>query len=325
MYRSVFVRGLSLVACLSFGVATASAQANYPNRTITMVVPLPAGGTADLLARIAAEQIRNVLGQSAVVENRPGGVGGLIGPESVFKAAPDGYTLLCAPQLTFSIANVLNPKMSFDTRAFEPVSVLAAYPAILLVRPDLPVSNTAELIAYAKANPGKLNYGSQGKGQIAHLAMEQLMHMTKIQMVHIPFRGSAPAITALLGGQIDVLPDLLPVTKALIEAGKIRLLGVASDKRLKPFPNAPTIAETLPGFEADTWMGVVAPPGTPKEITRKISDAIGQAFRSPEVHARIAALDVEPLGTTPEGMTELIQKSAARWTPLIAAAKITFE
>jgi tripartite-type tricarboxylate transporter receptor subunit TctC len=325
MCCSTLGRWIFLAACLSFGFDSASAQTNYPNRTITMVVPLPAGGTADLLARIAAEQIRNVLGQSVVVENRPGGVGGLVGTESVFKAAPDGYTLLCAPQLTFSIANVLNPKMSFDTRSFEPVSVLAAYPAILLVRPDLPVNNTAELIAYAKANPGKLNYGSQGKGQIAHLAIEQLMYMAKIELVHIPFRGSAPAITALLGGQIDVLPDLLPVTKALIEAGKIKLLGVASKDRLKAFPNAPTIAETLPGFEADTWMGVVAPPGTPKEITRKISDAIGKAFRSPEVHARIAALDVEPLGTTPEGMTELIQKSAARWTPLIVAAKIAFE
>ncbi len=325
MWRCNSGREFFIAIGLICTLASASAQTNYPNRTITMVVPLPAGGTADVLARIAAEQIRNVLGQPVVVENRPGGVGGLVGTESVFKAAPDGYTLLCAPQLTFSIANVLNPKMSFDTRMFEPVSVLAAYPAILLARPDLPVNNAAELISYAKANPGKLNYGSQGKGQIAHLAMEQLMYMAKVQLVHIPFRGSAPAITALLGGQIDILPDLLPVTKALIESGKIKLLGVASKDRLKVFPKVPTVAETLPGFEADTWMGVVAPPGTPKEITRKISDAIGQAFRSPEVHARIAALDVEPLGTTPEGMTELIQKSAARWTPLIAAAKITFE
>ena len=325
MLRNVFVRGYLVALFLICAFAPALAQPNYPNRTITIVVPLPAGGTADLLARMAAEQIRNVLGQSVVVENRPGGAGGLVGTESVFKAAPDGYTLLCAPQLTFSIARMLNPKMSFDPRAFEPVSVLAAYPAILLVRPDLPVNSTAELIAYAKANPGKLNYGSQGKGQIGHLAIEQLMYMAKIRLVHIPFRGSAPAITALLSGQIDVLPDLLPVTKALIEGGKIKFLGVASKDRLKAFPNVPTIAETLPGFEADTWMGVVAPPGTPMEITQKISDAIGQAFRTPEVHARIAALDVEPLGTAPEGMQELIRKSTERWTPLIEAAKITFE
>ena len=290
-----------------------------------MIVPLPAGGTADILARIAAEQIRAALGQPVVVENRPGGAGGLIGTESVFRAAPDGYTILCAPQLTFSIAHVLNPKISFDPRQFELVSVLAFYPALLIVRPDLPVNSTAELIAHAKANPGKLNYGSQGRGQIGHLAMEQLMYMAKIEMVHVPYRGSAPAITALLAGQIDVLPDIMPATKPHIEAGKMKLLAVASRDRLKSFPQVPTVAETLPGFEADTWMGVVAPPGTPPEIARKLSDAIAGAFRRPDVNARIAALAVEPLGTSPEGMRDLIRQSAERWTPLIEAARITFE
>ncbi|HXF88570.1 MAG TPA: tripartite tricarboxylate transporter substrate binding protein [Xanthobacteraceae bacterium] len=313
-----------IAAALVCASGAAWSQA-YPTRPITLVVPLPAGGTADVLARIAAEQMRNGLGQPVVVENRPGGAGGLVGAESVFKAPPDGYTLLCAPQLTFSIANVLNPKLAFDTRAFEPVSVLAAYPAILLAKPELPVANTAALIAHAKANPGKLNYGSQGKGQIGHLFMEQLMHMAKVEMVHVPFRGSAPAITALVSGQIDLLPDLLPVTKGLIESGKLKLLATGGTQRLKAFPNVPTVAETLPGFEADTWMGIVAPPGTPKDITRKISDAIGKAFRTPEVNARIAALHVDPLGTTPEGMAELIRRSAARWTPLIEAAKIKFE
>src|SRR5262245_11165783 len=307
----------------AFGVAPA--QPSFPTRPITMVVPLPAGGTADILARIAAEQMRAALGQPVVVENRPGGAGGMIGTEQVFRSAPDGYTILCAPQLTFSIAHVLNPKITFDPRQFEPVSVLAFYPALLIVRPDLPVNSTAELIAYAKANPGKLNYGSQGRGQIGHLAMEQLMHMTKIDIVHVPFRGSAPAITALLAGQIDVLPDIMPATKPHIEAGKMKLLAVASRERLKAFPNVPTMAETLPGFEADTWMGVVAPPGTPKEIVRKLSDAIAEAFRRPDVHARIAALQVEPLGTSPEGMRDLIRQSAERWTPIAETAKITYE
>src|SRR5215207_2316113 len=217
-----FLIGLLLAA------APALAQAPFPSRTITMVVPLPAGGTADILARIAAEQMRDVLGQNVVVENRPGGAGGLVGTESVFRANPDGYTILCAPQLTFSIATKLNPKMAFDPGTMEPVSILATYPSILLVRPDLPVNSTAELIAYAKANPGKLNYGSQGTGQIGHLALEQLKHMAKVDLVHVPFRGSAPAITALLGGQIDVLPDLLPATKVHIESGKMKLIGVAS-------------------------------------------------------------------------------------------------
>jgi len=314
-----------ITAAVLIGVAGAAWSQAYPTRPITLVVPLPAGGTADVLARIAAEQMRNGLGQTVVVENRPGGAGGLVGAESVFKAQPDGYTLLCAPQLTFSVANVLNPKLSFNTRAFEPVSVLAAYPAILLAKPDLPVATTAELISYAKANPGKLNYGSQGIGQIGHLFMAQFMHMSKVQMVHVPFRGSAPAITALISGQIDLLPDLLPVTKGLIESGKIKLLATGGTQRLKAFPDVPTLAETLPGFEADTWMGIVAPPGTPKEITAKISEVIGKGFRNPEVNARIAALHVDPLGTTPQEMAELIRRSADRWSPLIQSAGIKFE
>jgi tripartite-type tricarboxylate transporter receptor subunit TctC len=319
------LRLLCCVAALAASLGPAAAQTSFPTRPITMVVPLPAGGTADILARIAAEQLRNELGQNVVVENRPGGAGGLIGTESVFRAAPDGYTILCAPQLTFSIATKLNPKMAFDPGTMEPVSVLATYPAILLVRPDLPVNSVAELIAYARANPGKLNYGSQGIGQIGHLAIEQFKHMAKVDLVHVPFRGSAPAITALLGGQIDVLPDLVPATKPHIDAGKMKLLGVASRERLKAFPNAPAIHEVLPGFEADTWMGVVAPPGTPKEITQKLSDAIRLAFQKPDVKKRIEALDVEPGGTTPEGMRDLIRRSAERWTPLVDAAKITVQ
>ena len=323
MLRSA-IFAIAAISLAAISGNPASAQA-YPTRSITMVVPLPAGGTADILARIAAEQIRNALGQAVVVENRPGGAGGMIGTESVFRARPDGYTILCAPQLTFSIATLLNPKMTFDPRKFEPVSVLAYYPALLLVRPDLPVNDLAGFIAHVKANPGKLNYGSQGKGQIGHLTMEQFMFMTKTQVVHIPFRGSAPAITALLGGQIDVLPDIMPATKPHIEAGKMKFLGVASRDRLQSFPTVPAIREVLPGFEADTWMGIVAPPGTPKEITRRISDAIGQAFRNPDIRKRIEALNVEPLGTTPDGMEKLIAASAERWTPLIKAAKITLD
>jgi tripartite-type tricarboxylate transporter receptor subunit TctC len=318
-------RRLCLGVVLALCGASALHAQSFPNRSITMVVPLPAGGTADILARIAAEQLRESLGQNVVVENRPGGAGGLVGTESVFRAAPDGYTILCAPQLTFSTATKLNPKMTFDPGTMEPVSVLASYPSILLVRPDLPVNSVGELIAFAKASPGKLNYGSQGIGQIGHLAMEQFKLMTGIDLVHVPFRGSAPAITALLAGQVDVLPDLLPATKPHIEAGKMKLIGTAGHDRLTAFPNVPAIREALPGFEADTWMGIVAPRGTPKEITQKLSDAIGQSFRKPEVRARIVGLDVDPRGTTPEEMRELIRTSAERWVPVVQAGKITIQ
>jgi tripartite-type tricarboxylate transporter receptor subunit TctC len=315
-------RGAVAAAALAALVGAAQAQ-GFPNRQITMVVPVPAGGTADILCRIGADQIRTELGQNVVVENRAGGAGGLVGTESVFRSPPDGYTILCAPQLTYSIGNALFPRLAFDVRQFEPISILASYPTILLVRPDLPVNSVAELIAYAKANPGKLNYGSQGIGQIGHLAMEQFKHMTGVDMVHVPFRGSAPAITALLGSQIDVLPDLLPASKPHIDAGKFKLIAVAGTEPLEAFPNVPTVARTLPNFEADTWMGVSAPPGTPKDVTKKLSDAIRIAFQKPEIRGKIEALNIDPRGTTPEGMAELIQKSADRWVPVLKKASIS--
>ena len=324
MFRHA-VAGCCLGAALLMPASPAPAQTSYPNRAVTIVVPLSAGGTADILARIVAEKLRDVLGQPVIVENRPGGAGGMVGTESVVKAGPDGYTLLWAPQLTFSIAHLLYTKLSFDPRALEPISVIATYPAILLGRPDLPANNTAELLAYARANPGKINYGSQGNGQIGHLTSELLMHMAKVKLVHVPFRGSAPALTALLAGQIDILPDLMPASKPHIEGGKIKLLAVASRDRLKTFPNVQTVGEVLPGFQSDTWMALAAPPGTPKEVVDKLSDAVARIFRMPELRARIAALDVEPLGSTPAQMRELVRQSAERWLPVIQAAKIAIE
>src|SRR3954468_10725226 len=244
----------------------------YPARTITMVVPLPAGGTADILARLTADKLRTALGQQGVVENRPGGGGGLAGTEQVFRAAPDGYTLLVAPQLTFSVNHLLFPSQKFDTRTFEPVSVIAAYPTVVIGRAELPANSIAELVAYARANPKRVNYASQGKGQTGHLTMAMLEHLAGIEMVQVPYRGSAPAINDLLAGQVDVLADFLLVTKSQIEAGKLKFLGVGSRTRLPEFPNVATLAEAVPGAYSDTWMAVVAPPGTPPEIARKLSD-----------------------------------------------------
>jgi tripartite-type tricarboxylate transporter receptor subunit TctC len=312
----------ALVALLVLGATGARAD-TYPARPITMVVPLPAGGPADILTRLVAEKLRGALNAQVVVENRPGGAGGLVGTESVWRAAPDGYTLLVAPQLTFSVNNLLFPKQSFDTRTFEPVSVIARYPTVLLGRADLPANTTAELVAYTRANPGKINYGSQGKGQIGHLTMELVKYLGKVDMVHVPYRGSAPAINDVLAGQIDVLPDLLLATKQHIAAGKMKLLGVGTAERMPAYPDVPTLAEALPGATSDTWMAVVAPPGTPAEITRALSAAVGQAVRAPDTAARITELQAEPLGTTPVGMRELIRQSAERWTPVILAAKIT--
>ena len=309
------VCGISLLACAS-GVA--QAQTGFPNRPITMVVPLPAGGTADLLCRFAAEKASGLLGQQMVIENRAGGAGGRVGTESVLRSPPDGYTVLCAPQLTYSITHLVFTKAAFDTRAMEPVSVLATYPLIVLARATLPANNMSELIAYAQANPGKVNYGHQGKGNTGHLLGELLMLKGNFRMTEIPYRGSAPAINDLLAGNIDIVPDYLLANKQNIDAGKLKFLATGSRERLKDYPNVATLAETLPGVYADTWMGVAAPPGTPKEIVKKISDAIGQAFQTPDLRARILALEAEPLGSTPEQMRDIIKASTEQWGPVVA-------
>jgi len=290
-----------------------------------MVVPLPAGGTADLLCRFAADKASAALGAQVVVENRPGGAGGRVGTEAVLRAPADGYTLLCAPQLTFSITHLVFAKAAFDTRAMEPISVLATYPLIVLARASLPANNLPELIAYARANPGKVNYGHQGKGNTGHLLGELLKLKGDFRMTEVPYRGSAPAINDLLAGTIDIVPDYLLANKANIDAGKLKMLATGSRERLKDYPRVATIAETLPGVYADTWMAVAAPPGTPKEITQKISDAIGQGFREPELRARILALEADPLGSTPDAMRQLIRQSLANWGPVVEAAHIAVE
>jgi tripartite-type tricarboxylate transporter receptor subunit TctC len=216
-------------------------------------------------------------------------------------------------------------KAAFDTRAMEPISVLATYPLIVLARAGLPANNMAELIAYARANPGKVNYGHQGKGNTGHLLGELLMLKGDFRMTEIPYRGSAPAINDLLAGNIDLVPDYLLANKQNIDAGKLKLLATGGRTRLKDYPNVATLAETLPGVYADTWMGVAAPPGTPKEIAKKISDAIGQGFQAADLRARILALEAEPLGSTPDEMRAIVKASTEQWGPVVEAAKIVVE
>ena len=321
----------SIVACTAFSLAlisaplAAQAQANYPTRPITLVVPLPAGGTADLLCRFAADKAGGILKQQIIVENRPGGAGGRIGTEQVMRSPPDGYTLLCAPQLTFSITHLVFAKTGYDTRTMVPVSVLATYPLIVIGSAKLPAKNFAEFLTYARANPGKVNYGHQGKGNTGHLLGELLMLKGGFKMTEIPYRGSAPAINDLLAGNIDIVPDYLLANKANIDAGKLKFLATGAHQRPKDYPNVPTIAETLPGVYADTWMAVAAPPGTPKEIAKKVSDAIHQGLQTPEMRARILALEAEPLGNSPDQMRDMIKKSLETWGPVVEAAKISVD
>jgi tripartite-type tricarboxylate transporter receptor subunit TctC len=311
-----------LLAAIAGG---AHAQPAYPSRPITLVVPYPAGGTADLLCRFAADRAGARLGQQIVVENRPGGAGGRIGIEGVLRAQPDGYTLLCATQLNYSITHLVFRKSAFDPRGLVPVSALARYPLIVITRAGLPVDNLGQFINLARTSPTRLTYGHQGKGNTGHLLGELMMLKGKFQMTEVPYRGSAPAINDLLAGNIDMVPDYLLANKQNIDAGRLKLIATGSRERLKDYPTVATIAETLPGVYADTWMAVSAPPGTPPEIAGKVSDAIAQGFREPEMRARILKLEAEPLGSTPDEMRRMIGESLKTWAPVVEAAHISID
>ena len=312
----------ALCALLPAG-SPASAQTAFPTRPITLVVPFPAGGTADLLCRYAAEKAGAALGQQVVVENRPGGAGGRVGIEQVLRATADGYTLLCSTQLSYSITHLVFAKSSFDPRPLEPISVLATYPLVILTRANLPVANLAEFVAYAKS--GKVNYGNQGIANTGHLLGALMELKGGFKMTPVFYRGSAPAINDLLAGTIDMVPDYLLANKGNIDAGKIKMIAVADHHRLKDYPNVATMEETMPGVTSITWMAVSAPPGTPADVTRKISDAIGAGFRQPDMQERIKKLEADPLGSTPETMRKMIKESEDIWGPVVKAANITID
>jgi tripartite-type tricarboxylate transporter receptor subunit TctC len=323
--KTSYLASVALCVALAPAHAQAQAQSSYPSRSITMVVPLPAGGTADLLCRLAAERAGGILKQQIIVENRPGGAGGRATIEAVMRSTPDGHTVLCAPQLAYTVAHLLFKKSPLDTRKLEPVSVLASYPLVLVARGNLPANDFPSFIKYAQANPGKVNYGHQGKGNTGHLLGELLMLKGKFRMTEIPYRGSAPAINDLLGGNIDLVPDYLLANKQNIDTGKLKLLATAGHERIKSYPKVATVADTLPGVFADTWMAVAAPPGTPKDVTQRLSSAIGQGFKAADLRKRILSLEAEPLGNSPDGMRKMIQASTAHWAPVIEAAKIAID
>jgi tripartite-type tricarboxylate transporter receptor subunit TctC len=311
---------VAAAAALPFGAARAQ---DFPTRQITLVVPFPAGGTADLLCRYAGEKATAALGQQVIVENRPGGAGGRVGIEQVLRAAPDGYTLLCSTQLSYSITHLVFTKSSFDPRPLEPISVLATYPLVVLTRANLPVNNLAEFVAYAKKT--NVNYGNQGVANTGHLLGVLMELKGGFKMTPVFYRGSAPAINDLLAGTIDMVPDYLLANKGNIDAGKIKMIAVADHQRLKEYPNVATMEETMPGVTSITWMAVSAPPKTPEVITRKISEAIGKGFKEADMQARILKLEANPLGSSPERMREMIQESLDIWGPVVKAANITID
>jgi tripartite-type tricarboxylate transporter receptor subunit TctC len=310
-----------LLAALLASASAVQAQ-DYPSRPIRIVVPYPAGGSADLLPRIFAEKLNAKWGQPVLVENRPG-AGGNIGAEFVYRAEPDGYTLFASAPGPLVVNQNLYRKLALDPTQFVPVSIMAAIPNVLLVNPSVPAKSVEELIAYAKANPDKLNYGSQGSGSTAHLTGELFKTAAGgLKIAHVPYKGSAPAMTALLGGEIELMFDNLGITLPHIKSGKLRILAVGSEKRVASFPAVPAMSEILPGFVSVAWFGIVAPPKTPAAIAEKLSAAVAEAIRSPEVVKRLETLSAEPVGGTPAEMAAFMKLEAARWRSVIEAAKV---
>jgi tripartite-type tricarboxylate transporter receptor subunit TctC len=314
-----------LVLIIAFSAtATASAQ-DWPAKPVRIIVPFPPGGSADLLPRIVGEKLAEKFGQPVIVDNRPGAAGN-IGASVVFQADPDGYTLLSAPPPPLVINRLLYPKLAFDSTKFVAISVIAAIPNVLLVNPRVPASSVAELIAYAKANPGKLNYSSQGNGTTSHLTAELFKSMAGgLQIAHVPYKGTAPALAALVAGEVDMMCDNLGVSLPHVKAGRIKALAVASAKRVPSLPDAPALAESLPGFEAVAWFAIVGPPGLSAPIAQKVSAGVAEALRDPEVQARLAALSAEPMGFTPAQTAAYIREEAERWAAVIRTANVKID
>ncbi len=294
----------------------------WPARPVRVVVPFPPGGSADLLPRIVGEKLAERWGQPVLVENRPGAAGN-IGADAVFRSEPDGYTLLAAPPPPLVISRLLYPKLSYDPTQFVPMSVIAAIPNVLLVHPKHDVKTVQEFIALVKANPGKFNYASQGNGTTSHLTAELFKSMAGgLQITHVPYKGTAPALADLVAGQVDMMCDNLGVSLPQVKAGKLRALAVTSRTR---FMDIPAMAETLPGFEAQAWFGVVGPPKTPATIAEKVGLSINQVLQLPEIRKRLAELSAEPMGLGPAETAAFLKQETERWGAVIRSANVRID
>jgi len=311
---SIFILGIPL-----------SHSQEWPQRTVRIIVPFPAGGSADLIPRIAAEKLSQQWGQPVIVDNRPGAAGN-IGADLVFKSDPDGYTLLSAPPPPLVINRLLYPSLSYDPTQFVPITVIAAIPNVLLVHPKVGAGSVAELIAIAKSNPGKLNYASQGSGSTSHLTAELFKSMAGgLEITHVPYKGTAPALADLVSGQVDMMCDNLGVSLPHVRSGKLRALAVASRMRSPALPEVPTLSETLPGFEAVAWFGVVAPPKTSPAVAEKVAAGVREALKNPDVLKRLHELSADPMGLTPAETAAFMKQETERWGRVIRAARVKLD
>jgi tripartite-type tricarboxylate transporter receptor subunit TctC len=308
---------LFLLLCLPLG-----ALAQYPQRAVKLMVPFPPTGATDVVARIVAQKLSERWGQPVVVENRPG-AGGSLGSDLVAKSTPDGYTLLMATSSTHSIGPALQ-KLPYDPiRDFAAITHVADVPNVLVVSPKLPVANVKELVAYAKANPGKLNYASSGIGTIIHLNAELFKMLTDTDMVHVPYKGSALSIPDLASGNVSLLFDSLASVMQHIKAGNVKPLAINAQRRSHLLPEIPTLAEAgLPAFDRYTWFGMFAPAGTPADVVRRVQAEVAAALKAPDLLKRFEDVGAEPVGSTPEQFVERIVSDGKRWAEVIRKANV---
>ena len=306
------------------GASQALAQP-YPNKQIRLILPYSTGTTTDVLGRLYAQKLGEALGQSIVVENRAG-AGGNIGAHAVATAAPDGYTLLASPPGPLSINQYLYKDMSFDPAKLAPIVLMAGVPNVITARANFPANSVQELIAYAKANPGKVTYGSQGNGSTSHLTGQMFATMTGSDMLHIPFKGEGPALTELLGGRVDLFFGNISAVLKYQETKQVKLLGLAAPKRGSMAPDVPTVAEGgLADFNSSAWFALAAPPGTPAAIAGKLNAAMVEILKMPDVVQKFAVYGAEPIGGSGADMNTFIQAERNRWKKVIETAKVTVD
>lgn len=311
----------ALFAAIALALPVTAAAQAYPAKTVRMIVGFPPGGPTDVLARIVAQKLGEAWGQQVVVDNRAG-ASGMIGAELTARAAPDGYTLLMVP-VTYAVAPSLFSKMAYDTeRDLATVAQVAASPFILVVHPTLPVKTVKDLAALGRSRPGQLNYASASTGGMPHLAGELFNTMTGAKLVHIPYKGAAPATTDLLAGQVQLMFNNMLSAMPQVKAGRLRAVAVTSSKRSSAAPELPTIAETVPGYEASGWYGVLAPAAMPRELINRVNAEVNRIMKLPDVTQRLAGDGVEAVGITPEQFGAYLRAEVAKWNKVVKAAGI---
>ncbi|MGJ7487059.1 Bug family tripartite tricarboxylate transporter substrate binding protein [Variovorax sp. LT2P21] len=311
---------------LSLATVGAAQAQGYPNKPVRLIVPYPAGGTTDIIARVAAQQLSERLKQPFVVENKAG-ANGAIGSVEVARAPADGYTLLMGTASTHGINSAVYKSLPYDAvKDFAPVTIVASTPNIIAVHPSVPAKNLQELLALAKAQPGKLNYGSTSLGGSPHMSAELLKMMAGVDMVHVPYKGAAPMLTDLMGGQVQVGFDNLPSTINFVRSGKVRAIAVTTPQRWPGAPEIPTVTESgLPGYEVSGWFGLLAPAGTPPAVLATIQQALADAVKQPEVNKQMLELGAQPVANTPGAFAKLVQADVAKWRDVVKTTGVKLD